>query len=79
MQEEAKEVVCSNPDDQPRLGLLLVILAIIFMKDNVLPEGTEFCINIFIHSLHPDTKLLNFCFILGMLWDALKRLGVIKG
>lgn len=53
MQEEAKEVVCSNPDDQPRLGLLLVILAIIFMKDNVLPEG--------------------------MLWDALKRLGVIKG
>ncbi|XP_028398234.1 non-structural maintenance of chromosomes element 3 homolog [Dendronephthya gigantea] len=40
MQEEANQVVQSNADDQPKLGLLLVILATIFMKDNVLNEGT---------------------------------------
>ena len=40
MQDEAKEVCCINPDDQPKLGLLLIILATIFMKDDVMTEGT---------------------------------------
>ena len=43
MQEEAREVVYTNPDDLPNLGLLLIILAIIFMKDNVVTEGSEGC------------------------------------
>jgi hypothetical protein len=41
MQDEAQGIVCSNPDEQSRLGLLLIILALIFMKDNVVAEGTD--------------------------------------
>ncbi|XP_046840782.1 non-structural maintenance of chromosomes element 3 homolog [Xenia sp. Carnegie-2017] len=39
MQEEASQVVRNRPDDLPKLGLLMVILATIFMKDNVITDG----------------------------------------
>ena len=39
--EPGQEIVYSNPDDLPRLGLLLIILAVIFMKDNVIAEGKK--------------------------------------
>ena len=30
----------SNPDNLPKMGLLLIVLALIFMQENVLSEGT---------------------------------------
>lgn len=42
MQEEASQVVRNRPDDLPKLGLLMVILATIFMKDNVITDGMPY-------------------------------------
>lgn len=39
-EEPGQEIVYTNPDDLPRLGLLLIILALIFMNDDVIAEGT---------------------------------------
>ena len=79
----------SNPFDQPKMGLLLIILATIFMKDNVVTEGIELKNQCFhldntfnnkcFHSLSSFNIECCKCFCLEILWDTLKILGVIKG
>ena len=61
MPDEANEVCCSNPDDEPKLGLLLVILALIFMKDNVLSEGIYLVFITDLLVVHVNGVLQNVC------------------